>query len=62
MEIILQYFSDFIFLYQVSKGIWIAVGLNDFMYLCSYFTMAYGLILFNSALVKINTTTITTNG
>lgn len=39
-----QFLSDYTFLYQSSKGTWTVGGINDYMYLCSYFLMALALI------------------
>lgn len=42
--LLIQYVSDFTFLYQVSKEIWTAGGINDYMYLVSYFVMTLALL------------------
>ncbi len=42
--LILQFFSDYIFLFQFNAGNWYVGGINDFMYLLSYFLMAISLI------------------
>jgi hypothetical protein len=39
-----QYIADWTFLYQANRGTWYAGGLNDYMYLCSYFLMTLGLL------------------
>ncbi|MFH1608982.1 MAG: hypothetical protein ABH951_03150 [Patescibacteria group bacterium] len=51
--LIIQYFSDFVFLYQANAGTWSAGGVNDFMYMCSYFLMALSLIQLGSVFYKI---------
>lgn len=38
-----QYLSDFTFLYQVTRDLYIPEGLNDLMYFVSYFLMAFSL-------------------
>lgn len=40
----MQFLSDYTFLYQSSKGLWTVGGINDYMYLVSYFLMALALI------------------
>lgn len=40
----IQYLCDFTFLYQVSKGTYVSGGINDLMYLISYFVMTLGLL------------------
>jgi len=42
--LILQFLSDYIFLYQFNAGNWYVGGINDFMYLSSYFLMTISLI------------------
>ena len=44
----MQFLSDYTFLYQSSKGTWSVGGINDFMYLVSYFLMTFGLIQFRT--------------
>ncbi len=44
VALIWQYISDTTFLFQSSKGLYIPEGVNDLMYLISYFVMAIGLI------------------
>jgi hypothetical protein len=50
---IFQYFSDYLFLYQNSHGIYIAGDIVDIMYLISYFIMSMSLINFGVALNEI---------
>lgn len=49
----MQYVADWTFLYQASKGIWYAGGINDYMYLVAYFVMTLGLLQFNIALAQL---------
>jgi hypothetical protein len=51
--LILQYSSDFVFLYQTNRNTWKTGGFNEFMYLFSYFVMTLALIKFGHALSKI---------
>lgn len=46
--LVLQYLSDFVFLYQASNKEWSVAGLNDYMYFVSYFVMALSLIQFKT--------------
>lgn len=50
----MQFISDYTFLYQSSKGTWAVGGINDFMYLVSYFLMALALIQLKTVLNKID--------
>ncbi|MCR4263194.1 MAG: hypothetical protein NUV98_00560 [Candidatus Roizmanbacteria bacterium] len=43
-----QYIADWTFLYQASREIWYAGGINDYMYLIAYFLMTIGLIQLNT--------------
>jgi drug/metabolite transporter superfamily protein YnfA len=49
----IQFASDFTFLYQSSKGTWSVGGINDYMYLLSYFAMTLALIHLKTALNKL---------
>lgn len=51
--LVAQYVADWTFLYQASKEIWYAGGINDYMYLCSYFLLAFGLIQFDVVYKKL---------
>lgn len=51
--LILQFLSDYIFLYQFNAGNWYVGGINDFMYLFSYFLMTISLIQLGIAFEKI---------
>lgn len=44
VALIFQYLCDFTFLYQVSRGTWYVGGINDYMYLVSYFIMTLSLV------------------
>jgi len=46
--LVLQYLSDFMFLYQASNNVWSVSGLNDYLYFVSYFFMALSLIQFKT--------------
>ena len=47
LALLVQYIADYTFLFQVSKGTWVAGGIDDYMYLCAYFLMSIGLIQLN---------------
>jgi hypothetical protein len=51
--LILQYLSDFTFLYQASMETWYAGGVNDLMYCISYLLMALALINIGRVFDKI---------
>lgn len=51
--LLMQYIADYTFLYQSSRGTWVAGGVNDLMYLTAYFLMAYGLTQFNLIWAKL---------
>lgn len=51
--LVVQYFSDFIFLYQSNSGTWYVGGINDYLYFLSYFLMSTALIYMGSMLNKI---------
>lgn len=51
--LIVQFITDYIFLYQSSRGIWQVGGINDLMYLTSYFLMVMGLLQLKTAIDKI---------
>jgi hypothetical protein len=54
IALVVQYLSDFMFLYQVSNEQWYVGGLNDYMYLISYFLMTLGLIQLGATFQKID--------
>lgn len=43
-----QFLADYTFLFQSSRDVWIAGGVNDYMYLIAYFLMTLALLNFNS--------------
>lgn len=47
VALITQYIADFSFLYMLSNETWVAGGLNDYIYLVSYFLMSLSLIKLN---------------
>jgi hypothetical protein len=49
----LQYISDFSFLYQNSRATFVAGGSVDYMYLASYFLMAFALVNFGLKFERI---------
>ena len=51
--LVVQYLSDFMFLYQANAGTWNAGELNDLLYSVSYFFMAVALIHIRSTFTKI---------
>lgn len=48
VALLLQYLSDFTFLYQAYNETWSIGGINDYMYLTSYFVMAMALLNLNT--------------
>lgn len=46
--LVLQYVSDFMFLYQAANQQWSVSGLNDYMYFVSYAVMALSIIQFKT--------------
>lgn len=51
--LVMQYLSDYMFLYQNLKGTWVVGGMNDYLYLFSYTLMTLGLISVYSSLKKL---------
>ncbi len=47
-SLVIQYVADFSFLYQVKHDTWAPGGINDLIYLISYFMMALSLIGFGA--------------
>lgn len=43
VALVVQYFCDFMFLYQANAGTWYVGGPNDFLYAASYFLMTLAL-------------------
>jgi hypothetical protein len=54
IALIMQYLSDFVFLYQASRGLYIPEGTNDLMYFTSYFLMTLALIYTGNVFKKIS--------
>lgn len=54
--LVVQYFSDFTFLYQANQGAWYVGGVNDYMYLVSYFLMTIALLYMGGIFQKIRET------
>ncbi len=50
--LLMQYLADYTFLYQASQETWAAGGINDYMYLASYFIMALALLQFRISRIK----------
>jgi hypothetical protein len=50
-----QYLCDFVFLYRSSRGIWVPGGINDYMYLVSYFLMTLAIMQLYSFFIKVST-------
>ncbi len=48
-----QYISDFTFLYQYNRDTWTAGGINDFMYLISYFMLFIAMIDIETAFLSL---------
>ncbi len=53
VALVVQYISDFTFLYQLRLEQWYVGGINDYMYTVSYALMAIGLIQIGRALDRI---------
>ncbi|HZP55388.1 MAG TPA: hypothetical protein VFB03_01295 [Candidatus Saccharimonadales bacterium] len=47
LGLVIQYISDFTFLYQSSRGTWLTGKYNDLSYLIAYFVMSSAMIKFN---------------
>jgi hypothetical protein len=43
-----QYAADWTFIYQANRGTWYAGGIDDYLYLCAYFLMTFGLLQFKN--------------
>ncbi len=54
-----QYVSDFTFLYSVSRETWQTAGINDYMYLVSYFLMTIALLKLGGVIRKLRSETNT---
>ena len=53
VALLMQYISDFSFLYEANRGTWIVGGFNDYIYLISYFLMTISLIYIASVFKQI---------
>jgi len=53
IALITQYFADFMFLYQAHFGNWVVGGINDYLYLASYFLMTIALLNIGKAFTLI---------
>ncbi|HEX3095504.1 MAG TPA: hypothetical protein VHQ20_00095, partial [Patescibacteria group bacterium] len=53
IALLIQYSADFLFLYQVSRGTYVGGLEVDYLYLVSYFAMAFSLISLGSTYYKI---------
>lgn len=51
--LLIQFLSDYTFLYQSSRGTWSVGGVNDYMYLLAYFFMTLGLLQLNTVILKL---------
>jgi hypothetical protein len=51
--LVFQYISDFTFLYQSSREIWLVGGINDLMYATSYLLMTIGIIYIGKTFYQI---------
>ena len=48
VALVIQYIADFTFIFQSSRGTWLAGKSNDLMYLTAYFAMATAMVKFIS--------------
>lgn len=53
VSLVVQYISDFTFLYQVGHEQWYVGGVNDYMYATSYLLMSVALIQIGTALKQL---------
>lgn len=51
--LLFQYASDFVFLYQFNRDTWTAGGINDFMYLISYFMLFIAMVDIETAFLSL---------
>lgn len=56
VALIMQYFSDYTFLYQAKAGTYVGAGMVDYMYLLSYFLMGLSLIQIGATYKEIRLT------
>jgi len=57
IALILQYAADYLFLYQQIQETWVAGGVNDYLYLVSYFVMT--MALFNIRISDVRSKLVT---
>ncbi len=57
LALISQYLADFMFLYQANNKDWIAGGLNDYLYMLSYFLMTMALFQMYTTLSNFHKST-----
>jgi hypothetical protein len=53
LALLSEYVADWTFLYQASRNIWYAGGVNDYMYFVAYFLMTLSLIQLGTVLESI---------
>jgi hypothetical protein len=53
LALAVQYTADFMFLFQTNRGTWTTAGVNDYIYLISYFVMTVALIRFSTVFKKM---------
>lgn len=53
IALLAEFAADWVFLYQASRNTWYTGGINDYMYFCAYFLMAFGIIQFQTILHKL---------
>lgn len=51
--LIIQFIADYTFLYQTSRGTWVAGQIDDYIYLVAYFIMTMALLQLNTVLNKL---------
>ncbi len=51
--LVIQFLSDYIFLYQSNRGLYQVGGINDYIYLVAYFVMTLGIIQFDVVYNKL---------
>ncbi len=47
LALLIQFTADYTFIYQASRDLWVVGGLNDYMYLTSYFLMTLAILELN---------------
>ncbi|MBI2442419.1 MAG: hypothetical protein HYV40_00735 [Candidatus Levybacteria bacterium] len=56
LALVVQFLSDYVFLYQTIQGTWSVGGINDYMYLIAYFLMTLALMQLGTVLAKLRDT------